>query len=163
MNKHLPAIYNHKTSACLKFHILLFLCPGRLAFLCLLLPDAFLPPFQVPLYGRFLPRLGGLSVLLGWQYLIEPAAHIPQHFYICLNRFQFLPLFRQGRSKLFPFRFQIFARVGIAFQVGFKIPDGGMVSVQFLPVALCKLLFFFFQPIAAYSLWTGLFASYLSI
>ena len=70
MNKHLPAIYNHKTSACLKFHILLFLCPGRLAFLCLLLPDAFLPPFQVPLYGRFLSRLGGLAVLLGRQYLI---------------------------------------------------------------------------------------------
>ena len=47
-----------------------------------------------------------------------------------------------ARSKLFPFRFQIFAGVGIAFQVGFQIPDSGIVSVQFLPVALRKLLFF---------------------
>ena len=48
----------------------------------------------------------------------------------------------QGGGKLFPFRFQIFAGVGIAFQVGFQIPDGGIISVQFLPVALRKLLLF---------------------
>ena len=34
--------------------------------------------------GRFLSRLCGLAVLLGWQNLIEPVAHIPQNLYILL-------------------------------------------------------------------------------
>lgn len=89
----------------LQFHILLFLCPGRLAFFCLLLPDAFLSPFQAFLYGRLLPRFGGLAVLLGWQHLIEPVAHVPQYLHISLNRFQLLPLSGQGGGKLFPFCF----------------------------------------------------------
>ena len=126
------------------FHILLFLCPGRLLFSCLLLPDAFLPPFQALLYGRFLSRLGGLAVLFGWQHLVEPVAHVTEYLHVCLNRFQFLPLSGQGGGKLFPFGFQIFTGVGIAFQVGFQIPDSGVVSVQFLPVALRKLLLFLF-------------------
>lgn len=68
----------------LKFHILFLLAAGRLAFLCLFLPDTLLPAFDRLLDGRFLSRLCGLAVLLGWQNLIEPVAHIPQNLYILL-------------------------------------------------------------------------------
>ena len=69
-------------------------------------------------------------------------AHVTEYLHVCLNRFQFLPLSGQGGGKLFPFGFQIFTGVGNAFQVHFEIPDSGIVSVQFLPVALRKLLLF---------------------
>ena len=50
----------------LKFHILFLLAAGLLAFLGLFLPDTLLPAFDRLLDGRFLSRLCGLAVLLGW-------------------------------------------------------------------------------------------------
>ena len=42
------------------------LAAGLLVFLCLFLPDTLLPAFDRLLDGRFLSRLCGLAVLLGW-------------------------------------------------------------------------------------------------
>lgn len=70
----------------LKFHILFFLCMGLLAFFGLFLPDTLRPAFDCLLDGRFLARLGGLSVLLGRKHLIEPVAHIPENLHILLHR-----------------------------------------------------------------------------